>query len=438
MLKSLSKFGVSVLVVAACCVSARGQDYFRQLGSPSQTSQVLPYEIHEENTDLAQAPHILLQPDREDRYNLALGPLRFSASAGMGVVWTDNVGLASNNRLSDLILSPSVNIDAKWRATEINTLHFSIGMGYNYYLEHSQYNTNGLTFSPNSEVAFTLHVGDFAFTIRDQFSLLADPVSLVGLTTTGQTGNFRRFQNNIGINTDWIVNPVFNISLGYNHFNLWVLGNNLAGFNVPDQNIDSVSLAPQLKVGPGIAVGLGMSASSIRYSGTDTDGLSYSIGPFVNLELTKNTRLNLGGGYQYFGSAGNSSGWNLNNSESIYWRLAVDNRLNDSFSHRVACSHSTEAGYTSAYYGLYDFEYAANWRATASMVLDFRLIYQHYEIPGINGSIGNRYGAEIGTRYQFTPALSMGLSYRYINNTQNLPNSDAYQNSVLVNFFYSF
>jgi opacity protein-like surface antigen len=427
-----------ICLIAVSAVPVFGQDYFRQLGSPAETAQVLPSEVHEENTDLAQAPHVLLQPNTEDRYNLALGPLRFSASAGLGVMWTDNVGLSSQNRQSDFVISPSVNLDSKWRITEINTLHFSIGLGYSYYLQHSQYDTNGMTLSPNSELAFTIHVGDFAFTVRDQFSLLNDPISLVGLPANSGSGNFRRFQNQVGITTDWIANPVFDISLGYDHFNLWVLGSNLAGLNVSDQAIDTVSLTPRYKLGPAITLGLNMTASYVQYTGSNTNGQSYMLGPFVELGLTKNTHMTLGAGYQYFGNAGNSSGWDTSNSNSIYARASIDNRLNDFFSHKLVFSHSTEAGYTSNYYNLYDLEYAANWRATSSLAVDLRLIYQHYDIPGVGGSIGNRYGAEIGTRYQLTPSVSLGLSYRYINNTENIPNSNAYQNSVLFNVFYSF
>jgi len=427
--------------------SAFGQDYFRQLGTPTETSQVLPYVTEEGNTDLAQPQHILFQPEREDRYNLALGPLRFSASAGMGVMWTDNLALSSSNRQSDFVISPSLNIDAKWRMTEINTLHFSMGLGYSYYLQNSQYDTNGMTLSPNSELAFTMHVGDFAFTFRDQFALLNDPVSLTGLSTNSGSGNFRRFDNEAGVTTNWYVNALLDIGLSYNHFNLWILGGNLAGYDVSDQAIDSVSLSPQFKVGPGITLGLNASASYVRYTGSNTNGQSYMFGPSLSLDLTKNTQIGLDAGYQYFGNAGNSAGWNSANSNSIYARVNVDNRLNDYFSHRLSFSDTTEAGYNSNYYNLYDLEYAANWKATPSLTIDMRLIYQYYATPatfGTDGTAGtpssstNRYGTEIGTRYQLTPSVSLGLSYRYFYSAETNPSSNAYQNSVQFNVFYSF
>jgi len=427
-----------VCLVAVCGVSANGQDYFRRLGTPNQTSQVLPYEVTEENTDLAQARHVLLQQGEEEKYNLALGPLRFSASAGMGAEWTDNVGLSAVNRQSDFILTPSVNIDTKWRMTEINTLHFSIGMGYSYYTQHSQYNTNGLIFSPNSEIAFTIHVGNFAFTVRDQFALLNDAIALIGIPNNQGNGNFRRFQNLAGVTTDWVVNPVFDLEVSYDHYNMWVLGSNLAGYNVSDQNIDSFSLTPRYKIGPGITLGLNTSASFVQYSGTETDAQTYMIGPFIDANVTKNTRIYFGAGYQYFGRAGNDSEWTVDNSSSFYVRTAIDNRLSSIFSHRITFTHTTEAGYNSAYYELYDLEYTANWRVNNNMVVDFRALYQHFDTPGTGGSIGNRYGAEIGTRYQLTPSVSMGVSYRYVNNNENIPNSNAYQDSVLFNVFYSF
>jgi opacity protein-like surface antigen len=317
-------------------------------------------------------------------------------------------------------------------------------------LNNSQYDTGGLTLSPNSELAFTFHVGDFAFTIRDSFALLNDPVSLV--TLSNGSGMFRRFVNNVSISSDWLINPLWDIAFGYNHYNLWSLGSGLQPqYEIPDQAIDTIFITPSYRVGPGITVGLNASMSWMNDGdstqlGSDPynpvsvnhSGMSYSLGPFVKLDLTKNTRISLGGGYQ--GSQYNNQNYGLDsgNNSSYYLLFSVDNRLNDFYSQRFAFSHTTEPGYDTNYYDLYYMEYAGNWRATPSLCFDPRLLFEHYTTSGSGSETANVFGAEIGTRYMLTPSVTLGLSYRFYDKVSNISANSAYQNSIMFNIYYSF
>jgi len=426
---------ITAIGLVFCCERATAQDYFRGQLSPAQSQQVLPMISPDLSNDLSQSQRILFQPNQEDHYNLALGPLRFSASAGTSFEWTDNLALSSSNRLSDLIIAPTLNIDSKWRLSEINTLHFSIGLGYTYYIENPQYNSGGLTLSPNSELAFTIHVENFAFTIRDAFSIQNDPVSLIGSSNGG--GNFRRFQNQASLNTNWVVNQNIDIAVSFTHYNFWVLNSNLNGGNIPDQTIDSITIAPRYKIASGITLGFNASRSWIGYS-SNGNGWSGMLGPTADVSLSDNTRVSLGMGYQPFTSSGATNGGNSSSSGGLYASLAVSNRLNEFFSHQISISRSTEAGYTSNSIGLIDAEYTANWKMTPSLGLDFRLLYQHYDASVPNPQIGDRYGVEIGTSYRLTPSVSVGLNYRYYDNIENVQGSNYYQDSVFLNIFYSF
>ena len=62
-----------------------------------------------------------------------------------------------------------------WPITQLNTLKLDLGVGYAFYLDHSEYNTNGLLLSPGSQLAFDIFVGDFRINIHDRFSLEQDP-----------------------------------------------------------------------------------------------------------------------------------------------------------------------------------------------------------------------------------------------------------------------
>jgi hypothetical protein len=81
-------------------------------------------------------------------YNLLLGPVRFRFSATVGLEYNDNVNVAEVDTQEDFIFRPQVNFNALWPITQLNTLRFDIGLGYSFYLYHSEYNTIGILLSP--------------------------------------------------------------------------------------------------------------------------------------------------------------------------------------------------------------------------------------------------------------------------------------------------
>ena len=220
-----------VLVVSSPRWGSAQEEYFRELGSARETSQVMP-----------------LQPEEEQKYNLMLGPIRFSAAAGVGLEWNDNIALSEHNRESDFIFRPSATLDAAWRISELNTLRFSIGLSYAKYFSHHEFDSRGLLLSPNSELAFSVHVGQVTFTIRDQFSYQEDPFDLPVLSGVA---NYRRYQNLANIQADWQPNEAVKISVGYNHYNLWATQ---PEFSSLTQTVDTVYARPSIQITPPITL----------------------------------------------------------------------------------------------------------------------------------------------------------------------------------------
>ena len=63
------------------------------------------------------------QAEESDKYNFAVGPVRFAIAAGFGIEFNDNITLADHARESDWILRPSLDLAATWRLSDLNTLH---------------------------------------------------------------------------------------------------------------------------------------------------------------------------------------------------------------------------------------------------------------------------------------------------------------------------
>ncbi|MDP9004420.1 MAG: hypothetical protein M3N12_06460, partial [Verrucomicrobiota bacterium] len=125
-------------------------------------------------------------------YNLQLGPIKLRFSATVGLEYNDNINLAEDRtallpsptgpvlvttqKQDDLILRPQFNVNALWPITQLNTLKLDLGVGYAFYLDHSNYNTNSVLINPGSQLAFDIFVGDFRINLHDRFSLEQDPV----------------------------------------------------------------------------------------------------------------------------------------------------------------------------------------------------------------------------------------------------------------------
>jgi hypothetical protein len=159
--------GFAVVVGAG---TAQSQDFFRDFG-PSRSSAgfgpVMPSPYaYEEVSPSGLRPLTPMDESEEiDKYNFALGPVRFTIAAGFGAEFNDNITLSENDRLSDIILRPFLGVDAAWRISELNTLRFSLGASYAKYLNHSEFDSEGLLLSPTSELALTFQIGAVKLTI---------------------------------------------------------------------------------------------------------------------------------------------------------------------------------------------------------------------------------------------------------------------------------
>ncbi len=172
-------------------------------------------------------------------YNLQAGPWKLRFSATLGVEYNDNVNLSedgsaivrtaagpvlvTSEQQSDFIIHPQINVNALWPITQLNTFKLDLGLGYAFYLEHSEYDTNSLLISPGSQLAFDIFVGDFRINFHDRFSVEQDPVEEIGLSNVA---NYGHFENTVGVSVLWDLNAAV-ATIGYDHYNFIALGRHL-------------------------------------------------------------------------------------------------------------------------------------------------------------------------------------------------------------------
>ena len=398
-------------------------------------------------------------------YNLQLGPIKFRFSATMGFEYNDNVNLAEDGSItllsltgpitlttepqSDWILRPQVNLNALWPITQLNTLKFDIGVGYAFYMDNSDYNTSGVLIAPGSQLAFDIFVGDFRINIHDRFSLEQDPIAEVALSNVADYG---RFQNLIGVSVLWDLNQAV-VTLGYDHYTFIATNDD---FEYLDRNADIFSGSIGFTPNSIMTVGLEGSFVTTYYDmNVLNDSNTYSIGAFLETQVTSNVKFRIAGGFQSIDFDNTGLVNDPNDLEDWYANALLSHRINAQLTHNIAVGHETQLGVNSNYVQLNYIRHTANWNIFYKTLLSTELFYEDADdsggsgplfapVPGIpifNPFVAeriHRYGGAITLGYQLTPHVTLGLRYQYTQKDSDQPLRDYRQNRIAFDGTYSF
>jgi hypothetical protein len=398
-------------------------------------------------------------------YNLQVGPIKFRFSATMGFEYNDNINLAedgsaiflsptgpiliSTEPQSDFILRPQVNLNALWPITQLNTLKFDIGVGYAFYMDHSNYNTNGVLVQPGSQLAFDIFVGDFRINIHDRFSLEQDPVAEVSLSNVADYG---RFQNTAGVAVLWDLNQAV-VTMGYDHYTFI---STTDVFDYLDRNAEIFSASIGFTPTSTMTVGLEGSFIDTYYDQNIlNDSRTYTVGAFMETQLTSYLKLRIAGGYQNIDFDNTGLVNDAHNLDDYYANALLSHRVNSVLSHSIAVGHETQLGVNSNYVMLNYVRHTANWNIFYKTLLSTELFYEDADdsggsgplflpipgVPNINPFVAehiHRYGGALTLGYQLTPHVTLGLRYQYTQKDSDQPLRDYRQNRIAFDGTYSF
>lgn len=397
-------------------------------------------------------------------YNLQVGPIKFRFSATMGFEYNDNVNLAEDGSHTfpsltgpitvttepqdDFIIRPQINLNALWPITQLNTLRLDLGVGYSFYLDHSDYNTTGILVSPGSQLAFDIFVGDFRINIHDRFSVEQDPVAEIGLSNVADYG---RFQNTAGVSVLWDLNQAV-VTLGYDHYN-YISTNDI--FDYLDRNADIFSGSIGFTPSSTITVGVEGSFVNTYYDeNVLNDSRTYSIGGFLETQLTNYLRLRVAGGYQMIDFDHTGLVLDFQDVDDYYANAVLSHRVNSVLTQNLAVGHENQLGVNSNFVTLNYIRHTTTWNILYHTLLSTELFYEDAEdsggaaffpllpgLPNINPFAAehiHRYGGAITLGYQLTPHVTLGLRYQYTQKDSDQPLRDYRQNRIAFDGTYSF
>jgi hypothetical protein len=366
-------------------------------------------------------------------YNIKVGPVKFRFSMTLGVEYNDNVNLSENDAQDDVIIRPQFNVDALWPITQLNTLKLNLGIGYGIYINHPEYNTNGLLVAPGSQLSFDIFVSDFRINFHDRFSLQQDPVSEVALSNVADYG---RFENTVGVSVLWDLNQIV-ATVGYDHYNFV---STASEFDYLNRNAEQLMASVYYALNTTTGVGVETSAV-FNYYDQDVlnDSITYNIGVFAETQITSYLRLRAAVGYQIIQFDEGGTILDTSDADDFYGNLLLSHRINQNITETLALGHETQLGINSNYISLNYIRHTATWNIINRTLLSTELFYEDADDSGgLFSEHIHRYGGAFTVGYQFTQHLTLGVRYQYTQKDSDQPLRDYRQNRVSVDGTYSF
>lgn len=396
-----------------------------------------------------------VSPDKMD-YNLEVGPVLLNVGAALTGGYNSNTTLTQNSPKGSGYATPSANLSFLWPITDLNTLKFSVGLGYAYYFDVPETQSPGGFFvTPTSALQGTFYVGDFRFTPYDQFSIQNDP------TQAGELSNVSRFnifQNSAGVKVDWDLADLI-VTPGFDWFNLW-------SNQTSNQNLDRRTLTPSLAVTYYITktliAGVEGVASITNYlqdqaqqvpyadgSGYTTvygqnNNNIYQAGPFANWQLSEYITVTGRVGWIWGEFTGSNTPENAagGNPSTWYLNLGWNHRLNEYLNYQLTASRSTQL---SAIVGS---NYVQTWNLGAGLswnIIDQLSLSTPFsaQLGQVSGSVApqnyQQYSAGITLGYRITEKLGSSVNFMYILKDSNSSTYNGYQQwNAAAGFNYDF
>jgi len=366
-------------------------------------------------------------------YNLLVGPVRFRFSVTTGIEYNDNINLSETDKQDDIIIRPQFNINAIWPVTQLNTLRLDLGLGYSFYINHSEDDTNGVIISPGSQLSFDIFVQDFRINIHDRFSLEQDPVSELQLSNVADYG---RFENTAGVSVLWDLNKAV-LTFGYDHYTYISTTDT---FSYLDRNAEILTFSAYFALSSTTGAGLEMAAVYDYYNeAVLNNSVSYSVGPFVETQLSNYLKLRASVGYQFIDFDDNGLIRDTSDGNDFYANLLLSHRINAYISQTLAAGHETQLGVNSNFVALNYVRHTATWNIINHVLLATELFYEDGDDSGgVFSEHIQRYGGAATVGYQLTPHITLGLRYQYTQKQSDQPLRDYRQNRISFDGTYSF
>lgn len=362
------------------------------------------------------------------------GPIVFQAGVSYGFEWNDNVYYRAVDTEDDFIHRPQFNVRAIWPVSRDSVLSCGVGVGYQLYTEHSE--LSRLVVTPDSELAWDIEIRDFGLTFFDRIEYSQDVLGQAGLSGVAR---FPRLENTVGLQARWHPKR-WVLEAGYSHYNFISWADE---YNYLDRSAEQWFGRVGYRFGRETIGGIEFSANLTDYdSALSTDNTGFSIGPFIQWQLTRDIELNARGGYVLYSAEESPLTGEARDLHSYYCGVEMRHRITRTISHSLSVQRYVQQ---SLWLGgdfteLLSVNYGGTWAFYRYAALNMNVFYENGKQPRTTALTEkfDRYGFNPGVNYQVSRRLAVSLSYRYTNRNSQMNNLSYKQNAVIISAAYRF
>ena len=375
-----------------------------------------------------------------EEYELSAGPVRFGTEAGLRLGYTDNVFFSDENRESDFLVNPKVALNALWPITDLNTLNLSLGLGYEWHLNHPDLSSDALLVNPGSELVFNVFVGDFRIRLSERFSYEeslfynSSPGATDRFYNFSDVGKFSRWRNLAGLEVVWDLNK-FIFSAGYDHENFV---SETAEFDYLDRVSEWFTASAAFRLGDNVQVGLEGQASFHDYQRETSlnDNWRARVGPFIELTSEEKISLRAGGGFDTAQFDADAAGNNDFDQYYAYGRIMQETRL---FTHALTAGREHQLGDNANNLRLTYVRYSISSPILRDVDLGANLgVNFAEEFGGTYKEEFTYYRAGVGIGYQLDKYWRTGLGYDFFVKNSDLPDRGVHLNRLTWELAFNF
>jgi opacity protein-like surface antigen len=371
----------------------------------------------------------------EKRYNLRIGPMDFRVAAGTSFTYSDNINYSETDKLSDLYITPNVNIGGVWAVNEDLTFRAGMDVSYRKYIFHPEADSDAPILNPGSdtELSLNLKVGDVRFEFYDQFSYQQD---LLDEPTINNTSDFGRFTNIAGVDAIWDLNDV-DLLAGYSYTRVFSINGD---FDFVDRGTHTLNTKATFQLGEATSTGIQAWAAWTEYE-TDfnNNNLDISVGPFIRHRLSDFVEVGASAAWRvgFFEEGGR----NQDDEDENTWNVQADitHEVNRFLRHSITAGRTSQLGLVSNFYDLNFVRYDASWSILRNVAVGTDAFLEYgEESDSISSETFTRWGAGATLGYELTKNLSTHLRYTYVDKDSDTFGRGYQVNTVTLGFRYQF
>ncbi|GAB4273364.1 MAG: hypothetical protein Tsb0018_05300 [Opitutales bacterium] len=366
----------------------------------------------------------------------------FNLTGVFAISYDSNVTNSGFIRKDDIILSPGIYLSGDWEATNLNTLSLTLGIAYDEYLKNSELSSgnNFLAISPDSEVSFTVFVGDATFTFFERLSYSIDGTNAFGLNPDGtvqeNVADYGRFDNQFGVDIIWDLNDV-QVGVGLARSDTIPTS---SSFNFTERTEYSATPFVEANVNPNLTLGARGSLGTNKYK-TDfnNNSTSFSLGPYIEWGFRPNWNLAASFDYVWYNFDDDGRNRDSSNPNGLEYAVTLSNTPSLLFEHRVFATRELDFGFISNTTTIETYGYGFDWQVARRGVLQGSISYQQgKDSGGLDPESYHIWAINPSFHYFFTSKFSAQLGYYYSMRSSNFASRTYPEHVVRLTLYYDF